>query len=95
VYSFRGGTATPLIQLYTRRYCANDTTGTPIGMTWRVFRGGRLIAVGQQTSPLRIACTISARLRFNVVKGQTYTATFAMNDRSGIVVNRRLTIRGT
>ena len=94
VYSFRRGTLTPLVQLYTRRYCANDTTRTSIGMTWRVYRGARLIAVGQQTSPLRIDCTISARLRFNVAKGQTYTATFALNDRNGIVVNRRLTIRG-
>jgi hypothetical protein len=64
-------------------------------MTWRVFRAGKLIAVGQQSAPLRQDCTISARLRFNVVKGQTYTATFALNDISGVVLNRRLTIRGT
>jgi hypothetical protein len=91
----RGGTLTPLVNLYTRKYCATDPTGTSIGMTWRVYRGGRLIAVDQQTAPLRLDCTISARLRFKVVKGQTYLATFAMNDRSGIVLNRRLTIRGT
>jgi hypothetical protein len=63
-------------------------------MTWRVFRAGKLIAVGQQTSPLRVDCTITARLRFNVVKGQSYVATFALNDINGTVVNRRLTIRG-
>jgi hypothetical protein len=91
----RGGTVTPLVNLYTRRYCATDTVGTPIGMTWRVFRGGKLFKVGQQTATLRPDCTINARLQFNVVKGQTYTATFALNDRSGVVLNRRLTIRGT
>ena len=95
VVSVRGGTLTPLVNLYTRRYCATDPTGTSIGMTWRVYRGNKLIAVDQQTSPVRIDCTISARLRFKVVKGQTYIATFALNDRSGIVLNRRLTIRGT
>jgi hypothetical protein len=95
VATFRGGTVTPLVNLYTRRYCATDTTGTSIGMTWRVFRGAKLIAVGQQTSPLKLDCTISARLRFNVVKGQTYTATFALNDRSGVLLNRRLTLLGT
>ena len=95
VYAFRGGTLTPLVQLYTRRYCATDTTGTSIGMTWRVFRSGKLIKVGQQTSPLRADCTITARLRFTVVKGQTYVATFALNDISGVVLSRRLTIRGT
>jgi len=91
----RGGALTPLVNLYTRKYCATDPSGTSIGMTWRVYRGGRLIAVDQQTSPLRVDCTISARLRFKVVKGQTYLATFALNDRNGIVLNRRLTIRGT
>jgi hypothetical protein len=91
----RGGTVTPLLNLYTRKYCATDPSGTAIGMTWRVYRGGRLIAVDQQTSALRLDCTIGARLRFKVVKGQTYLATFALNDRNGIVLNRRLTIRGT
>jgi len=97
IYEFKGGTLTPLVQLYTRRYCAFDTTGTSIGMTWRVFRSGKLIAVGQQTSALRTDCTISARLRFRspIVKGQTYVATFALNDRNGVVVYRKLTIRGT
>jgi hypothetical protein len=95
VATFRGGTVTPLVNLYTRRYCATDTVGTSIGMTWRVFRGRKLIAVGQQTAPLRADCTLNARLQFTVVKGQTYTATFALNDISGVVLNRRLTIRGT
>jgi hypothetical protein len=94
VLSVRRGTLTPLVNLYTRRYCATDPTGTSIGMTWRVYRGSKLIAVDQQTSPLRIDCTISARLRFKVAKGQTYTATFALNDRSGIILNRRVTIVG-
>ena len=95
VVKFRGGTVTPLVNLYTRRYCATDIPGTSIGMTWRVFRGGRLIKVGQQTAPLRADCTLNARLQFTVVKGQTYTATFAFNDINGVVLNRRLTIRGT
>jgi hypothetical protein len=95
VVKVRGGTATPLVNLYTRRYCATDGPGTSIGMTWRVFRGGKLIRVGQQTAQLRLDCTINARLQFTVAKGQTYTATFALNDASGVVINRRLTIRGT
>jgi hypothetical protein len=95
VVLFRGGTTTPLVNVYTRRYCATDPTGTPIGMTWRVFEGGKLIKVGQQTAPLRADCTINARLQFTVAKGKTYTATFALNDASGVLLNRRLTIRGT
>jgi Cellulase (glycosyl hydrolase family 5) len=89
------GTLTPLLNVYTRRYCATNTTGTSIGMTWRVFRAGRLTDVGQQTAPLRPDCSIAARVRVKggVAKGVTYTVTFAMNDRSGVVVNRRLTLR--
>ena len=95
VFQFKNGTTTPLVTLYTRRYCVGDTTGTPIGMTWRVFRAGRLIAVGQQTSALRQDCSITARLRFRVVKGQTYRATFDLNSFDLGLMRRELTIRGT
>jgi Cellulase (glycosyl hydrolase family 5) len=93
----RAGTLTPLLNVYTRRYCANDTPGTSIGMTWRVFKAGRLISVGQQTAPLRIDCSVAARVtvKGGVAKGISYTVTFAMNDRSGVIVNRRITLRGT
>jgi hypothetical protein len=98
VYTFRAGTLTPLVNLHTRRYCVGDTTGTPIGMTWRIFQNNRLLAVGQQSSPLRVDCTINARLRFprgGVRKGVTYLATFALNDINGTILGRRLTIRAS
>jgi hypothetical protein len=65
-------------------------------MTWRVFKAGRLISVGQQTAPLRIDCSIAARVtvKGGVAKGISYTVTFAMNDRSGVILNRRITLRG-
>jgi Cellulase (glycosyl hydrolase family 5) len=93
----RGGTLTPLLNVYTRRYCATNATGTPIGMTWRVFTGGKLTDVGQQSAALRPDCSIAARINVKggVRKGVTYTVTFAMNDVNGIVLNRRLTVRGT
>jgi hypothetical protein len=90
------GTLTPLVNVYTRRYCATDTTGTSIGMTWRVFQGSRLISVGQQTAPLKLDCTIAARVtvKGGVKKGVTYTVTFALNDISGVMLNRRVTVVG-
>jgi hypothetical protein len=90
------GTLTPLLNVHTRRYCANNATGTPIGMTWRVFRGAQLLSVGQQTASLRRDCTIAARVtvRGGVQRGVTYTVTFALNDRSGVQLNRRITVRG-
>ena len=64
-------------------------------MTWRVFRGGRLIRVGQQTAPLRQDCTIAARINVpgGVARGQTYMVTFELNNASGVVLNRRITLR--
>jgi hypothetical protein len=93
----RAGTLTPLVNVYTRRYCATDPVGTPIGMTWRVFRGGRLIEVDQQTAPLRADCTIAARIRIpgGVRRRTSYAATFALNDASGVLINRRITIRAS
>jgi hypothetical protein len=90
------GSITPLLTVYTRRYCATNSPGTPIGMTWRVFQGAKLIAVGQQSAPLRQDCTLAARVRIpgGAKKGVTYTATFALNDISGVELNRRITLRG-
>jgi hypothetical protein len=95
--SVRSGTRDARVKLYARRYCANDPAGTQIGMTWRIFRAGRLIAVGQQSSPLLRDCTVAAKLRFRrpLVTGQAYTARIELNDANGILLDRRLTIRGT
>ena len=97
VSTLRRGTLTPLLNVFTRRYCATDPAGTPIGMTWRVFKGAKLISVGQQSSPLRADCSIAARIRVTggVQKNTAYTVTFALNDASGIVLTRKLTVRGT
>ncbi|HJR95593.1 MAG TPA: cellulase family glycosylhydrolase [Gaiellaceae bacterium] len=96
-FAFRRGTSRPVVKLFARKYCANDAVGTPIGMTWRVFRNGSLVAVGQQSSRLRPDCTISARLRLRrpLAKGTRYVATFELNDRNGILLGRHLTIRAT
>ena len=94
--SLPNGTLTPLLNVYTRQFCATDTTGTSIGMTWRVFQGTKLISVGQQSAPLKRDCTIAARVtvKGGVKKGVTYTAAFALNDINGNVLNRRITILG-
>jgi Cellulase (glycosyl hydrolase family 5) len=97
VYTVKRGTLTPLVNLLTRRYCANDPTGTPIGMTWRIYLGSRLVNVDQQTAGLKRDCSIDVRLRLkgnqSFAKGKTYTATFSLNDKNGTLLTRRITIR--
>jgi hypothetical protein len=97
VISSRRGTKRPKVKLLVRRYCANDPPGTRIGMTWRVFDRKKLIAVGQRSSRLRRDCSIVTWLRLPhpVARGKRYRATFALNDRNGIFLHRRITIRGT
>ena len=95
VMRFKRGTASPLVTLYTRRYCVADRAGASIGMTWRVRLRGRLVGVGQHASPLLSNCTVNARLRgFTVARNASYVATFELNDIHGTVLKRRLTIRG-
>lgn len=93
----RRGTLTPLLNVHTRQFCTNNASGTSVGMTWRVFRAGRLIDVGQQTAPLRPDCSIDARVRIRggVQRGQTYTVTFELNTANGGFLNRRITVRAS
>jgi hypothetical protein len=95
IYEFKRGTVTPLLTLYTRRYCVGDPAGTAIGVTWRVHLAGRLVGVGQQSSVLRSDCAITVRLRgFTVARSTSYLATFALNDINGTMLTRRVTMRG-
>ena len=95
VYQFKRGTVPPVVTLYARRFCVGDTPGTRIGVTWRVRLAGRLVGVGQQATPLQSDCTVAVRLRgFTVAKNRSYVATVELNDVNGILLTRRLTIRG-
>ena len=96
VVPLRRGTASPLVTLYTRRFCVVDRVGDTIGVTWRVRAAGRLVAVGQQSAPLQADCTISVRLsRFTVARKASYVATFELNDINGEALTRVVTIRGS
>jgi Cellulase (glycosyl hydrolase family 5) len=95
VMSLRRGTTSPLVTLYTRRFCVADKVGESIGVTWRVRIAGRLVGVGQQASPLQANCTINVRLgRFTVARKTSYVATFELNDINGEELTRLVTIRG-
>ena len=94
VLELAGGVRNPLVPLYVRRFCVNDPLGSTIGMTWRVFQAGRIINVGQQTAPLRKDCMVVARPLFQVVKGQTFTVSFELNDINGTLLERAVTVRG-
>ena len=73
-------------------------SGTPIGMTWRVFRGGTAHQrrSADRAAPKRLHDRRAAsESRAESRAAQTYTVTFAMNNASGVVLNRRITLRGS
>jgi hypothetical protein len=87
----RRGT-TPVVTLYTRRFCVVDEPGDNIAVAWRVGAAGRLVETGV---PLRSDCTISVRLNgLTVSRGRSYLTTFALHDIHGNKLRRRVTIRG-
>jgi hypothetical protein len=94
VYSFRRGTANPLVTLAARKFCSNNAAGAMIEVSWRVVLNGREVDTGQQPAALRSDCTLPVRLGFTVARGGKYTAVVTI-DGSGSPVTRTLTIRGT
>jgi hypothetical protein len=92
--SVRGGTSGPLVNLVVREICSTNGPGTPVGMTYRVFTGGKFIKVGQTSAPLASDCTVNVRPGFTVAKRKTYTVVFNMNTYNGVVVQRTATIDG-
>jgi hypothetical protein len=95
VLPLRRGTATPLVTLYTRRFCVVDEPGTNIAIDWRLSVGGRVVDTDHQTAPLQANCTINVRMSgFTVVGRRSYLATFEVHDIHGNKLTRRVTIRG-
>jgi hypothetical protein len=94
VLPLRRGTPTPLVTLYTRRFCVVDEPGTNIAVDWRVSAGGRVVDTGHQTAPLQPNCTIDVRMSGFTVAGRSYLATFEVHDIHGNRLTRRVTIRG-
>jgi hypothetical protein len=95
ILAFRRGTLSPVVTVYTRRFCVVDEPGTNIGVTWRVTLAGRLVGVGELGMPLQGDCTVVIRLRgFTVARNASYVATFELHDIHGTKLTRRLTIRG-
>ena len=93
--SFKAGTKNPSLTVYVRSFCANNSVGTPVGLTSRTTLGGKLVAVSQAQPALAIDCTVSYVVtRLTVAKGKTYTVTVAANSKNGDKLTRTITIVG-
>jgi len=84
----------PTVSVSAIQLAAKNPLGTPIGVTYKVFTGGKLVAVAQPNPPLRFDGWITIPLKFTPAKGKSYTVTVDMNAASGGTLSHTLTLNG-
>jgi Glycosyl hydrolase catalytic core len=87
----RAGVA-PLLALPAPRLAYISPAGEPIGVTYRVYDRGNLVAVGQPQAPLGIDGTVRFVADFKPLPGNTYTVSVDANDIHGDNVIRTFTL---
>jgi aryl-phospho-beta-D-glucosidase BglC (GH1 family) len=74
----------PKIKLAVPRLAYQTTPGSTIGITWKVYDGAKIVALGQAASPLQIDNSVTfVASSFRPVAGKTYTLDMDANDISG------------
>jgi hypothetical protein len=73
----------PVIQVPVPRLASVTPVGSLIGVTWKVFDGKTMIALGQAAGPLRVDNAVSFVADFQPAAGKTYTLEMDANDISG------------
>lgn len=84
----------PTVSVSAIQLAAKNAIGTPIGVTYKVFAGGKVVAVEQPNPTLRFDGWISIPLKFTPAKGKSYTVTVDMNAPSGDNLSHTLTLNG-
>jgi hypothetical protein len=92
----KGGTKSPIVTVYLREYCANNSTGTTVGYTVRGYQGTKLVSVGQGATPLGLDCTVKVRATgLTVAKNKSYRVDVAANTVTTAEIVRSITIVGS
>jgi hypothetical protein len=89
VQSVRTERPNPLVTVPMRRLGWFDEPGANVGLTYSVFRAGRLVVVGQTGAPLRREATVAFRPLFWPVAGNRYVLFVRAEDIHGNVVRSR------
>ncbi|HVV58189.1 MAG TPA: cellulase family glycosylhydrolase [Gaiellaceae bacterium] len=82
----------PTVTVYVPYLAYYNQAGGAFGITYRVYDGKKLIAVGQPTSPMSPDEAITFKANFSPVKGKTYTVTAVVNDPNGNAQTRDVTL---
>jgi len=87
----RAGVA-PTVTMYVPFLSFFNTPGGAFGITYRVFDGKKLVAIGQPTSPMAPDPSVTFKPIFKPLKGHRYTVVATVNDPHGNVQSRTATI---
>jgi hypothetical protein len=83
IVSVRGGRA-PMVTVPLREYGTGTAAGESVGVNFRVFEKGKLVANGQASAPFGSDATVRVPLRgFVPVRKRTYTVQLEANVFSG------------
>jgi hypothetical protein len=82
----------PSITVYVPYLAYYNQAGGAFGVTYRVFDGKKLVAVGQPTSPMSPDEGITFRADFAPLKKHTYTVEATVNDPHGNSETRNVTL---
>jgi hypothetical protein len=89
----KAGTKNPVVKLYLREFCQNNSTGSAVGTTARTYLRGKLVQVSQQQVLLAVDCAANVRVTgLTVAAKKTYLVQFEVNTAISGTVQRTITI---
>jgi hypothetical protein len=85
----------PLVTIPLRELAANARPGDTVGINYRVFLRGKVVAVGTPATALAVDATARFKLAgFKPAKRSTYVVSVTANTANGGLASRRLTLTG-
>jgi hypothetical protein len=94
VVSVKGGVPSPAVRIPTTKLAYRSGSGSQVGITYKVFEGGKLLVVEQPVARIALDGWITIRPRFTPLRGHTYTLQADVGDINGNKVQRLLTLIG-
>ena len=93
IFNVRGGSMSPSVTVPLREYATSTNVGAEVGITYRVFLKGKLVAVGQPATVLSSDAVARFSLTgFRPAKKSTYTVKVEADTASLDPVGRTLTL---
>jgi Glycosyl hydrolase catalytic core len=94
IVTVKAGLPDPAVRVATTKLAYRSGFGSPVGVTYKVFQGGRLLTVEQPVTTIGRDGWITIRPRFTPAPGVRYTLEVEAGDVNGNRVQRTLVLVG-